>query len=130
MVGLRSLFQRVLAAHVYDDLLDQSVTDPEEIGVAGRDHLSVRVDQTDVELAGDPLAITLMLGMEMDSLSMNPISIPKVKKILRSVTKEQSEKLIENVLSLKTASDVVRYLKKKTSHILPGDVKKLHIVDG
>ncbi|MBT3181804.1 MAG: phosphoenolpyruvate--protein phosphotransferase [Deltaproteobacteria bacterium] len=82
------------------------------------------------ELAGDPLAITLMVGMELDSLSMNPVSIPKVKKVLRSITKVQTEKLTEYVLTLKTADDIVKYIKKQTKHILPGDIKKLHIVDG
>ena len=82
------------------------------------------------ELAGDPLAITLMVGMEMDSLSMNPVSIPKVKKVLRSITKVQTEKLIEHVLSLKTSDEIVKYIKKQTKHTLPGDIKKLHIVDG
>lgn len=81
------------------------------------------------EMAGDPLAITLMIGLELDVLSMNPVSIPRVKKILRSVTKRQSAHLLREVMKLTTADEVERLLKKKTSHLLPGDVKRLHILE-
>ncbi len=80
------------------------------------------------ELAGDPLAISLMVGMELDSLSMNPISIPRVKKILRSISKSQLEKLVPKILTLSTGDEVLKYLKRHTSEILPGEVKKLQIV--
>lgn len=80
------------------------------------------------EMAGDPLAITLMIGMELDSLSMNPISIPRVKKILRSVTKKQSALILKGALALPTSEDVEKFLKKKTSPLLPGDVRKLNIL--
>jgi len=82
------------------------------------------------EMAGDPLAITLMIGMELDVLSMNSISIPRVKKILRSVTKGQSSRILKEALSLDTAEEVEKLLKTKTSHLLPGDVKKLRIIEG
>lgn len=80
------------------------------------------------EMAGDPLAITLMIGMEVDSLSMNSISISRIKKILRSVTKEQSEKLLKEALTLSTAGEVENLLRTETSHLLPGEVRKLHII--
>lgn len=81
------------------------------------------------ELAGDPLAITLMLGMELDALSMNPVSIPRVKKIIRSLRKDKSSRIIRDVLKLKSSDEIEKFLKKATSHLLPGDVRKLHIVD-
>ena len=82
------------------------------------------------ELAGDPLAITLMVGLGLDSLSMNPISISRVKKLLRSITREQSLKILKEAISLDTAEEVEKLLKRKTSHLLPGDVRKLHIIEG
>ncbi len=81
------------------------------------------------ELAGDPLAITLMVGMELDSLSMNPVSIPRVKKILRAITREQSVKALKETLAKSTADEVEKYLKRKTSHLLPGDIRRLHIIE-
>ena len=82
------------------------------------------------ELAGDPLAITLMVGMELDALSMNPISIPRVKKILRSITKVQAATILEEVLAKSTSDEVERYLKRKMSHLLPGEIRRLHIIEG
>lgn len=82
------------------------------------------------EMAGDPLAITLMVGMELDALSMNAVSIPRVKKILRSVTKRQSARILKEALAQPTAEDVEKLLRMKTSHLLPGDIKKLHILEG
>jgi phosphotransferase system enzyme I (PtsI) len=82
------------------------------------------------ELAGDPLAITLMVGLGLDSLSMNPISISRVKKLLRSITREQALKILREAISLDSAEEVEKLLKRKTSHLLPGDVRKLHIIEG
>jgi len=82
------------------------------------------------ELAGDPLAITLMVGLGLNSLSMNPISILRVKKILRSITREQAVKILKQALTLHSAEEVEKLLKRKTSHLLPGDVRKLHIIEG
>ncbi len=82
------------------------------------------------ELAGDPLAITLMVGLGLNSLSMNPISILRVKKILRSITREEAVKILKQALTLHSAEDVEKLLKRKTSHLLPGDVRRLHIIEG
>jgi phosphotransferase system enzyme I (PtsI) len=82
------------------------------------------------ELAGDPLAITLMVGLGLNSLSMNPISISRVKKILRSITREQSLMILKEAISLDSAEEIEKLLKRKTSHLLPGDVRKLHIIEG
>lgn len=81
------------------------------------------------EMAGDPLAISLMVGMEIDALSMNPVSIPRVKKILRSITKKQSAQILKEAISLSTAEEVEKLLKKKTSYLLPGEVRRLHILE-
>ncbi|MFH0800680.1 MAG: phosphoenolpyruvate--protein phosphotransferase [Pseudomonadota bacterium] len=81
------------------------------------------------EMAGDPLAIPLLVGMELDALSMNPVSIPRVKKILTCITKKQSIQIMKQALSISTAEEVEKFLKKKTSHILPGEVRNLHILE-
>lgn len=81
------------------------------------------------ELAGDPLAITLMVGMGLSALSMNPISIPRVKKILRSITRRKSAEILNAVLALSSSEEIEKLLRSETSHLLPGDVRKLHILD-
>ncbi len=77
------------------------------------------------EMAGDPLAIALLVAMELDALSMNAISIPRVKKILRSLTRDQAGELLGKILALATAEEVEAQLKRSASHLLPGEVRKL-----
>jgi phosphotransferase system enzyme I (PtsI) len=43
------------------------------------------------EMAGDPFATVILLGLGLDELSMNAFSIPEVKKIIRSVSMVEAE---------------------------------------
>ena len=79
------------------------------------------------EMAGDPLAIALFVGFELDSLSMNPISIPRVKKALRSITREKSKKLLKQVLKMSTSDEVEKYLKKEISHLMPRVIRNMTV---
>lgn len=73
------------------------------------------------EMAGDPLAIALFVGMGLDSLSMNPISIPRVKRVLRSLTSERSKKLLEQVLGMTTTEEIEKFLKKEMAGTMPNN---------
>lgn len=66
------------------------------------------------EMAGDPRFIQLFIALGLTSLSMNPISIPRVKKTLRELKKSESEKLLEKVLQLKTSKEIDLLIKKET----------------
>lgn len=52
------------------------------------------------ELAGDPGGALLLMAMGYDSLSMNAASLPKVKSVIRSVSREWAIQLLEDVLLL------------------------------
>ena len=64
------------------------------------------------EMASDPRAIPLLVGMGLDELSMNPSSIPKAKKVIRSISKKEAENLVTDVLSSKTLSEVLDLIAK------------------
>jgi len=55
------------------------------------------------EMAGDPAAIVLLLGMGFDSLSMNAPSIGRARWIIRHFTKKKSAKLLHEVLGMESA---------------------------
>ncbi len=80
------------------------------------------------ELAGDPLAIPILIGFGIKALSMNPVSIPKAKHILREITLPDSKRYVKRLLKLNTAHCVHKYLKKKVPKLLPDDFKKLKFV--
>jgi phosphoenolpyruvate-protein kinase (PTS system EI component) len=51
------------------------------------------------ELAGDPLAVPVLVGLGVDELSMNPGSVPRAKAILSKIDTAQAVGLAESVLA-------------------------------
>jgi phosphotransferase system enzyme I (PtsI) len=59
------------------------------------------------EMAGDPLATVLLLGLGLDEFSVAPTILPEIKKIIRSVRLSDAKRLADHVLSLDT-EDAIR----------------------
>ncbi len=64
------------------------------------------------EIAGDPIYAVLLLGCGIRDLSMKSLSIPEVKRVLRSVTLKEAEVLVEEALQAGTPDEVNALLKK------------------
>jgi phosphocarrier protein FPr len=64
------------------------------------------------ELAGNPLATSLLVGVGLDELSMNSPSIPQVKAAIRRVNTRQAGELAEAVLDAESASQVTALLQE------------------
>lgn len=45
------------------------------------------------EMAGEPLAVPLLVGFGLDDFSMNPSAIPEAKQIIRSIRRDEAEAL-------------------------------------
>lgn len=58
------------------------------------------------EMASDPVAVTLLLGMGIQQLSMSAAKIPLIKWILRGVSREQAERLLAEVLEQDNATAI------------------------
>jgi phosphotransferase system enzyme I (PtsI) len=69
------------------------------------------------EMAGDPLATVLLLGLGLDEFSVVPRVLPEIKKIIRSVSTKEARKVAKHVLTLDTEDDIraylVAYMRKK-----------------
>lgn len=69
------------------------------------------------EMAGDPLATVLLLGLGLDEFSVVPRVLPEIKKIIRSVSYKEARKLAKHVLTLDSEDDIrsylVSYMQKK-----------------
>ncbi|MCX6641514.1 MAG: phosphoenolpyruvate--protein phosphotransferase [bacterium] len=62
------------------------------------------------ELAGDPLATLMLVGLGVDELSVSPVVLPEIKKIIRSVDFATARQVAEHVYEYITAKDVEKYL--------------------
>ena len=63
------------------------------------------------EMAGDPLATILLLGLGIESLSISPGMIPEVKEVVRAVNLVEARKIANHCLDLGTGSKVREFLK-------------------
>jgi len=58
------------------------------------------------ELAGDPSATAMLIGLGLDEFSMNAPSIPKIKEIIRGTSLKSCIKLACEALRGRTVADV------------------------
>lgn len=69
------------------------------------------------EMAGDELAIPLLLGMGLDEFSMSPSSILKARSIIRKLNIQDLIPLIEKVLSLNSGDEVIQLIKNEVKFL-------------
>ncbi|HVO65429.1 MAG TPA: phosphoenolpyruvate--protein phosphotransferase [Syntrophales bacterium] len=73
------------------------------------------------EMAGEPAYIMILLGLEIDELSMNPLAIPRVKKIIRGCTLKESKALLEKVMTFSSASEIREFVNNYMGERFPED---------
>ncbi|MCJ7663783.1 MAG: phosphoenolpyruvate--protein phosphotransferase, partial [Desulfobacterales bacterium] len=73
------------------------------------------------EMAADPLYTLIFLGLGLDELSMHPLAIPRVKKVVRRSTRTEGEGLLKEVLQFATAKETEQFIRKKMSERFPED---------
>ncbi len=62
------------------------------------------------EMAGDPAAALLLLGMGINSLSMSASSLQRIKWVIRSFSKRRAKALLNKVLQMEDAKEIRRTL--------------------
>jgi len=73
------------------------------------------------EMAAEPAYSLILLGLGLDEFSMNPVSIPKVKKVLRMSRFEETQALVEEVFQFKTASEIECHVRNWMADRFPED---------
>jgi phosphoenolpyruvate-protein phosphotransferase (PTS system enzyme I) len=68
------------------------------------------------EMAGDAIAIPILLGLGLDEFSMSATSILRARSQMKKLSKEEAARFKETVLSMSTAEEVVAFVKQ-TFHI-------------
>jgi phosphocarrier protein FPr len=69
------------------------------------------------ELAGNALATPVLLGLELDELSMSAPSIPAVKEAVRRLTLDEARRVSRAALAADSAEAVQALLKKETERL-------------
>jgi phosphoenolpyruvate-protein phosphotransferase (PTS system enzyme I) len=64
------------------------------------------------EMAGDPMATLILLGLGMDELSVTPSSLPTIKTIIRSMTFKEAQRISEKALSLNSSEQIDKYIQE------------------
>ncbi len=76
------------------------------------------------EMAAEPVFTLVLLGMGLDEFSASAVAIPEIKKIIRSVTYEQTREISQMVLTLQSASQILEYANNTLREILLNNKKK------
>jgi phosphotransferase system enzyme I (PtsI) len=73
------------------------------------------------EMAAEPTYALVLLGLGLDEFSMNPVSIPKVKKVLRMSRFEETRSLVEQLFQFSTASEIECFVRSWMAKRFPED---------
>lgn len=63
------------------------------------------------EMAGDPLASVVLLGLGLDIFSMSSSGLPSVKDIIRSVRLDEAEELANKVMGMNSSLEIDEYIR-------------------
>ncbi len=96
-----SLHPAVLRA--LSEIVDQAHQYGKPVGVCG-------------EMAGDPLAALILVGIGVDNLSMNAASLPRVKSVIRAFSAGHARELVENALDMENPGMVRRLVMDALNH--------------
>ncbi|MGI1671698.1 MAG: phosphoenolpyruvate--protein phosphotransferase [Neptuniibacter sp.] len=69
------------------------------------------------ELASEPGGALLLMAMGYDMLSMNATNLPKVKSTIRSVSKEDSDELLAEVLAMDDADKIKKLINERLTEL-------------
>ena len=64
------------------------------------------------ELAGDPLAVVVLLALGYDGLSMNATSLPKVKKVLRNLSMAEALVVLDEIMVMNNEAEIRERLEQ------------------
>ncbi len=127
-VGTNDLIQYMLAvdrgnpqvAHLFQPLHPSILQCLSRIAhVAARARKPVRVCG---EISSNPFYAVLLLGMGFTQLSMNPLSIPAIRNVMREVSLADSQAIAAKVATFATGREVGEYLVEAVTRLVKADL--------
>ncbi|MEW6508516.1 MAG: phosphoenolpyruvate--protein phosphotransferase [Bacteroidota bacterium] len=77
------------------------------------------------EMAADPFAVPLLIGLGLDSLSVSASAIPFIKKIIRSLNYSELKILAEECLSMESENEISNHIHNFFNTKIQDIIKKL-----
>ncbi len=75
------------------------------------------------EMAGDPAGAVILMGLGIETLSLSPSAIPKIKSVIRSVSFSESRNLIEKAKKCTTANEIKSLVDAVVKRVLPNFIQ-------
>ncbi|RKD75699.1 phosphotransferase system enzyme I (PtsI) [Sinobaca qinghaiensis] len=65
------------------------------------------------EMAGEPTAVPLLLGLGLDEFSMSATSVLPARSQIRQLSKKEAESLVEEAMTLSTSAEIAELVQKR-----------------
>jgi phosphotransferase system enzyme I (PtsI) len=74
------------------------------------------------EMAGDLMAIPILLGLGLDEFSMNPPAIPYAKLLIRSISMHKAKLVAERALNMSSSEEIRELVRQMVPEVNLGRV--------
>jgi phosphotransferase system enzyme I (PtsI) len=124
-IGTNDLIQYLLAVDRGNDIVSQLYQEFEPAVLRTIRHIIKEAHKNKIpvgmcgEMAGDPVATVLLLGLGLDEFSVIPTVLPEIKKIIRSVTVKEAQKIAAKALTFSTVEEVKEFLVANLKRLSP-----------
>ena len=117
-IGTNDLIQYLMAVDRGNDLVSNLYQEFSPVVIRTIDHIVKAAKHSKIpvsicgEMAADTLAIPLLVGLGLDSLSMSPVTILYAKRIIREFKFKDAKALADECLKCKTEIEIQKKVKK------------------
>lgn len=117
-IGTNDLIQYLMAVDRGNDLVSDLYQEFNPSILRTISHVVIEAKKVKIdvslcgEMAADTLAIPVLVGLGLDSLSLSPSTIPYAKRIIRNISFEKAQILAQQCLKLSTEEEVVEEIEK------------------
>jgi len=74
------------------------------------------------EVASDPFCVPILMGMQIDCISLSPQAIPGIKRIIRQARMSECKALLRDVLACRTVNKINRLVRDTIFHKYPEEL--------
>jgi len=72
-------------------------------------------------MAGEPLYVPILLGLDIDEMSMNAYSMPRVKKMIRGLRHSYCRTLVAEIFAKDSPKESERLVRQEMRRLFPDD---------